>query len=199
MKKSRKVTCVNTEMKEQRVSLPKMQEKLSQLSDDDENVFATSVIDRYSSRPQKLKLMCLAKFAVNYEPLSLSGNETFEVDIHTEDNQHDANNKDDYMENIKLNERLSTMRKRKREAILQTRRYKVHSEPGKYYHSKLLLYYPWCNEEELISGFDTYQNSYIAKQETINDNSQYFNDDYEIFDLCEQEVENNLPQSIYGI
>ena len=70
MKKSRKVTCVNTEMKEQRVSLPKSQQQLSQLSDNDENVFATSVIDRYSSRPDELKLMCLAKFAVNYEPSS---------------------------------------------------------------------------------------------------------------------------------
>ena len=35
-KKSRKVTCVNTEMKEQRVSLPKSQEQLLQLSDDDD-------------------------------------------------------------------------------------------------------------------------------------------------------------------
>ena len=52
MKKSRKVTCLSTEMKEQRVTLPKLQEQLSQLSDDDENVFATSIIDRYSERPQ---------------------------------------------------------------------------------------------------------------------------------------------------
>ena len=47
-------------MKEQRVSLPKSQEQLSQLGDDDENVFATSIIDRYSARPQTLKLMCLS-------------------------------------------------------------------------------------------------------------------------------------------
>ena len=199
MKKSRKVTCLNTEMKEQRVSLPKSQEQLSQLSDDDENVFATSIIDRYSARPQKLKLMCLAQFAVNYEPLSSCKNETFEVGIDTEYNQHDTNNKDSYMENIKLNNGLGTMRKRKREAILQTRRYKVHSEPEKYYHSKLLLYYPWCNEEELISGFDTYQNSYISKQEVINENSQHFNDDCEIFDLSEQDFENNLPQSAWDL
>ena len=92
IKKSRKVTCVNTEMKEQRVSLPKSQEQLSQLSDDDENVFATSVIDRYSARPQEVKQMCLAKFAVNYEVSSSSGNETLEVDIDAEDNQYDDNN-----------------------------------------------------------------------------------------------------------
>ena len=59
------------------------------------------------------------------------------------------------------------MRKRKREAILRTRRYKVHSEPEKYYHSKLFLYYPWCNEEELITGFDTYQNSYILQNKIL--------------------------------
>ena len=52
MKKSRKVTCLNTEMKEQRVSLPKSLEQLSQLSNDDENVFANSIISRYSARPQ---------------------------------------------------------------------------------------------------------------------------------------------------
>ena len=44
MKKSRKVTCVNTEMKEQRVSLPKSQQQLLQLSDDDENVFLQLVL-----------------------------------------------------------------------------------------------------------------------------------------------------------
>ena len=118
MKKSRKVTCVNTEMKEQRVSLPKSQEQLLQLSDDDENVFATSVIDRYSARPQELKQMCLAKFPVNYEPSSSSGNETVEPDIDAEHNEYDDNNQDDYMEKIKLKNGLGTMRKRKREAIL---------------------------------------------------------------------------------
>ena len=106
-----------------------MQKQLSQLSDDDKNVFATSVIDRYSARPQELKLMCLAKLAVNYEPLPSSGNETVEVNIDTEDNEDDGNNQDHYLEKIKLNNGLGTMRKRKREAIYRTRRYKVHSEP----------------------------------------------------------------------
>ena len=64
--------------------LSKSQEQLSQLSDDD---FATSVIDRYSARPQELKHMCLAKFAVNYELSSSSSvNETLEVGIDAEDN-----------------------------------------------------------------------------------------------------------------
>ena len=66
MKKSRKVTSVNTNMKDECVSLPKTQQQLVQMNDDDENVFATSTIDRYVARPPILGNMCLAEFAVNY-------------------------------------------------------------------------------------------------------------------------------------
>ena len=66
MKKSRKVTNVNTDMQEERVSLPKSQTQLAQIDDDDDNVFATSIVDRYSAHPDSLNNMCLATFAVNY-------------------------------------------------------------------------------------------------------------------------------------
>ena len=69
MKKSRKVVTVNCDMKENRVSLSKTQEQLSKMDDDETNVFATSVIDRYAARPNDLKEMCLASFAVNYDVL----------------------------------------------------------------------------------------------------------------------------------
>ena len=62
MKKSRKVTSVNTNMKDECVSWPKTQQQLAQMDDDDENVFATSTIDRYAARPPILCNMCLAKF-----------------------------------------------------------------------------------------------------------------------------------------
>ena len=66
MKKSRKVTSVNTNMKDEHVSLPKTQWQLAQMDDDDENVFATSIIDRYAAKLSILGNMCLATFAVNY-------------------------------------------------------------------------------------------------------------------------------------
>ena len=59
MKKSRKVTSVNTDMKDEHDSVPKTQQ-LAQMDDDDENVFATSTIDRYAARPPILGNMCLA-------------------------------------------------------------------------------------------------------------------------------------------
>ena len=36
------------------------------MDDDDDDVFATSIVDRYSAHPDSLNNMCLATFAVNY-------------------------------------------------------------------------------------------------------------------------------------
>ena len=54
-------------MKDECVSLLKPQSHLAQLHDDDEDVFATSLIDRYGARPVSLQNMCLATFAVTYD------------------------------------------------------------------------------------------------------------------------------------
>ena len=55
-------------MKDEHVSLPKPKSQLAQLHDDDEeDVFATSVIDRYAARPLALQNICLGTFAVMYE------------------------------------------------------------------------------------------------------------------------------------
>ena len=67
MKKSRKVVTVATSLKDVHVSLLKPQSQLAQLPDDDEDVFATGVIDRYGARPVSLQNMCLATFAVTYD------------------------------------------------------------------------------------------------------------------------------------
>ena len=60
MKKRRKVTSVNRNMKDECVSQPKTQQQLAQM-DDDENVFATSTIDRYAARPPILRQHVLSK------------------------------------------------------------------------------------------------------------------------------------------
>ena len=60
MKKSRKVVPVTTSMKDECASLSKPQSQLAQLHDEDENIFATSLIDRYAARPVSLQNMCLA-------------------------------------------------------------------------------------------------------------------------------------------
>ena len=44
-----------TSMNDECVSLPKPQSQLEQLHDDDEDVFATSLINRYAARPVSLQ------------------------------------------------------------------------------------------------------------------------------------------------
>ena len=63
---------------------------------------------------------------------------------------------DNSMTKMKLQKGLGVIRKRKQEAKLHTRRYKIHAEPEKYYHAKLLLYFPWNNEDDIISALTTY-------------------------------------------
>ena len=94
-------------------------------------------------------------------------------------------------------ERLGVIKKRKQEVILHTRRYKFHAEPEKYYHAKLLLYYPWKNEDDIISSFTTDHESYISKQDIIHQNAKRFNGDSVAFDLDLQDLENKIPQSAW--
>ena len=203
MKKSRKVTPVNTDTPEQWIKLPKSQSQLAQMNDDDD-VFATSLIDQYAARLQSLKNICLATFAVNYEVhttmISTNGTDSdneIEQSEYLNTGEHD--NSEINIHKITLQNGLGSMRKRKQEAVLRTARYKVHNNPEKYYHSKLLLYYPWTNEEEILTGFKSYQDSYIAKQHIIHPNAQHFNDDCELFDLSPEDVENEIPQSVWDL
>ena len=92
---------------------------------------------------------------------------------------------------------MGVIRKRKQEAILCTRRYKIHTELEKYYHLKLLLYYPWNNEDDIISPFTAYHESYISKQDIKHQNAKRFNEDCVAFDLDLQDLENNIPQSAW--
>ena len=167
MKKSRKVVPVTTSMKDECASLPKPQSQLAQLHDDDKDVFATSLIDKYSARPVSLQNMCLATFAVTYDVIQ-SSTKKEEIDgVNGEEEMQNTEN-DNSVTKIKLWKGLGVIRKRKQEAILCTRRYKIHAEPEKYYHAKLLLYYPWNNENDIISAFTTYHESYMSKQDIIH-------------------------------
>ena len=111
-----------TSMKDERVSLPKPQSQLAQLHDDDEDVFATSLIDRYAARPVSLQNMCLAIFAVTYDVIqsTTKKEETDGCNDEKEEMQNTEN--DNSLTRIKLQKGLGVIRKRKQEAILHTRR-----------------------------------------------------------------------------
>ena len=180
-------------MKDECVSLPKSKSQLAQLHDEDEDVFATSIIDRYAARPHALHNICLATFAVMYDVIqSTKIAETHNVN--TEEDMHNTENADTLTKWV-LQKGLGVIRKRKQQAILHTRRYKIYTEPEKYYHAKLLLYYPWNEEDDILSTYRSYHNSYISKQDIIHQNAQKFNEECVAFDIDLQDLENNIPQS----
>ena len=118
-------------MKDECVSLPKPKSQLTQLHDDYEDVFATSITHRYAARPLVLQNICLATFAVMYDVIQ-SATQTGETeDVNTEEDMHNTENTHS-LTKMKLQKGLGVIRKRKQQAILCTRRYKVHTEPEKY-------------------------------------------------------------------
>ena len=187
IRKSRKVTFVCTNYKEQRVSIPKTKEKLKEMDEDDEDIFMTSIHDRYAARPNDKDMMCLAKFAVNYEVVYSNGKQNSvddnaglgesDDDLFEDDINHDGilNKKKAKQEVIKLKNNLGYMRKRKRESVLRTYRVKLTSDPEKYYHSLLMLYLPWHSEESLKGSFKTYEDHYVNVRHIVDHNAENFN------------------------
>ena len=91
IKKSWKVVSVSTSMKDEHVSLPKSKSQLAQLHDEDEDVFATSINDRYAARPCALHNTCLATIAVNYAVIQSSTKTAETQNVNTEDMQSTEN------------------------------------------------------------------------------------------------------------
>ena len=169
-------------MKHERVSLPKTRAQLEKMHPDDDDVFVTSIIDRYMAQPRDIDDMCLALFAVTYDVVS---GYSHEVNEGMDDNTNTEGN----ASVIKLHNGLGRMRKRKRQSILHVKRFKLATEPERYYHSKLILYFPWAREEDLLNGFPSYQASYLAKLTILQPNADMFNDDCDAFDISPEEVE----------
>ena len=122
---------VNTDFKKDRVAIFKKDGALQALDDDDEDVYQTSLIDRYASRPPVLEDMCLAEFAPSRCHSWWSNWRQI-----LQDNLPPASRR------IKLNNGLGNMYKRRREAVIRFHKFNITKEPEKVYHSKLMLYLP---------------------------------------------------------
>ena len=166
------------------------------MDNDDEDVFATSIIDRYAAGPPFLVNMCLATFAVNYN-VAQTNNELIEVE-ETDANKPSETEEYNTCTKIILKDGLGYMHKRKQEAVLHVRRYKLQTEPQKYYHSKLILFYPWKNEDDLITEFKSYMEPYIEKQNVIHKNAKFFSGDCAWDSIVPSVAEENAVTNTQG-
>ena len=54
------------------------------------------------------------------------------------------------------------MHKRTHEAVICFTRFNKDKEPSNYYRAKLMLYYPWRNEDvDLLGNYETYEKSIL--------------------------------------
>ena len=65
-----------------------------------------------------------------------------------------------YAERITLKNGLETMRKRKRNAIIGWHNYNIENESEKHYWSRLMLFVPWRDEDQLKANYITYEDKY---------------------------------------
>ena len=125
MKKSQKVTFINSNVQDDHISLPKSTKILHEMDEDEDNVYMTSIHDRYVACPDTLEGICLAKFAVNYEPLLNSGgnDERNNIFDHAHDSDDEGNTNDDLQESniITLKNNVGKMCKRRNESILHVK------------------------------------------------------------------------------
>ena len=135
---SRSVVWVDTNPKNERIAVLKSTQELEQLDNDDVNVFQKSLIERYQHRPQSIQSMCLAEFAATY------------VTNYKKEDDSDALppvESEATSSHITLTGGFGRMNKRKREAVIRFRRYNKDTEPSNWYRAKLMLYFPWFNED----------------------------------------------------
>ena len=120
---NRCVVFVNTNPKHERIAVSKNPDLLSQLEDDDTNVFQKSLIDRYQHRPQQLSSMCLAEFAAtfatDYKPDDSMTSEVL-PDIET----------DTTSTKITLTGGFGKMSKHRQQAVIRFRKYNKDIEPS---------------------------------------------------------------------
>ena len=175
---SRSVVFVDTNPKSERIAVLKDKKTLDQLPDDDTNVFQKSLIDRYQHRPRQIQSMCLAEFAATYVTNYQHGDDSECDALPASDNETTSSQ-------IKLTDGYGKMNKRKREAVIRFRQYNKDAEPSNWYRAKLMLYYPWYNEQaDLLGGYSTYEEHYRHVHSTVVANeSKYSQADIDDVDI----------------
>ena len=166
---SRKVVFINTSPKEDRVCMLKPVSELEKIEDDSENIYLTSLIDRYAARPESLNDMCLAVFAANYTTRTSSNDDDDEAnDVLPTPEQEREQEHDTQHTRINLQYGLGVMYKRTKEAVIRFHRFNQEKEADKLYRSKLMLYLPWRNETiDLLGDYIDFRSRYEDNIETI--------------------------------
>ena len=136
---------------------------------------------------QQLKSMCLAEFAaiyvVNYKPDDSMCDAIPALESDTTSTQ------------ITLTDGFGKMNKKKQESVIRFRKYNKETDLSNWYREKLMLYYPWFDEQaDLLGGYPSYEAHYRHVCDTVYTNeSKYTKEDVDSIDVDE----NGPPEHLW--
>ncbi|XP_066269843.1 uncharacterized protein [Branchiostoma lanceolatum] len=197
-RKSRQVVYVNTATKDKRVSMLKPRHVLESMNDDDDDIFCTSALDRYASRPRVLEEMSLAEFRATYNTGASDppdGGTDHIPDVLDGRDDNGMNDKDRiqrYPRVIKLQNNLGNMKRRRQHCIIRFHKETKNDEDR--YRNLLMLYLPWRDEEvDLKDGFASYKDHFEHVIDTVRANEAMFSINADAIDAAYNDLLRNGP------
>ena len=95
---------------------------------------------------------------------------------------------------IKHSNGLGHMYRRKREAVVRFHKFNFTKDPEKVYHSKLMLYLPWRDEEkDILDGYISYKARYDDLSDEILTNEQRYSQNVSIIDEAYEQLHQQGP------
>ena len=131
--------------------------------------------------------ICLAEFAATYSVNSKPDDSMFDA--------IPALESDTTSTQITLTDKFGKMNKRKQQAVIRFRKYNKETDASNWYRAKLMLYYPWFDEQtDLLGGYPTYEAHYRHVCDTVHTNeSKYTKEDIYGIDVDE----NGPPEHLW--
>ena len=186
---TRDVVFINTSTSDKRVQLLKSKSVLGELPPDSTKIMSDNVIKRYSKRPKVLENWCLADYVsqlniVYPEGMKTDMDDEVNDDISMENENDDRpdmdneendtlvdNNVDkcfhDDMALITLKNGIK-IKRRGTYKIIRYVRFNRNSDEENHFREKLLLFYPWRNEQNDLKGnFGTYKEHFESMKHMI--------------------------------
>ena len=148
--------------------------------------------------------LCLAEFAAcyyeDYKPIEDRHNDNQPVVLTDQilENQHSSSQI--LPTKISLMTKKETMKCRKVKAVIRFHKPRKATDPEKYFHHVLMLYFPWREESDLIGPNGTYASKLHdpLMRQTVNRNQTSFEPYGEAVEEALEYIQDNLQYSLYG-
>ena len=163
------------------------------------------ILQRYAAGPSSLDSMCLADFAVEYD-VCYNATASQNADLAPHDNDEDDVQPADepplekqYDNIISLQNDMGKMRHRKTRAILMSHKFSQRNEFERFYHSELMLFTAWRDEErDLLGNFETYSASHKShKQEITTVKGRFYRQPEALTEAIDEFFEDGPPHSVW--